>query len=425
LNNSIHSIPFSKPKIRTFSKTIAMRIRLLFCFLLSSNFIFSQSEVRKNIQSRFILAEDGETIQLEEGVFSMDATLSMEGKKKIIIRGKGMDKTILSFKNQTTGAEGIRISNCTNIVLEDMTVQDAKGDCIKTMNVDGITFRRVKAAWSGKLSSKNGSYAFYPVSCERVLIENCIARGASDAGIYVGQSKTIIVRNNQAFENVAGIEIENSLYADVYENDAFNNTGGILVFDLPDLQLKKGGYCRVFNNRIRENNQVNFAPKGNIVGSVPQGTGILLLASNNVEIFNNEVTNNRTVGTGIISYYMTENPIKDSVYYPYPSSIFIHDNNYVRKHEKATMKGRMGKLFRFKLKFGKDVPHIVYDGILDEKLVAANGQYIDGSRICIKNNKGASFANIDAANNFKKISRDISQIECSQPPLSEVKPWLQ
>ena len=164
----------------------------------------------------------------------------MEGKKNIIIKGKGLDKTIFSFKNQTTGAEGIRISNCTNVVMEDHYRTGCKGRLYKSHECNGITFRRVKAAWTGKLSSKNGSYAIYPVSCERVLIENCIARGASDAGIYVGQSKTIIVRNNKAFENVAGIEIENSLYADVYDNEAYNNTGGILVFDLPDLQLKKG-----------------------------------------------------------------------------------------------------------------------------------------------------------------------------------------
>lgn len=38
---------------------------------------------------------------------------------------------------------------------------------------------------------------------------------------------------------MAGIEIENSLNAEVYENEATENTGGILVFDLPDLILKK------------------------------------------------------------------------------------------------------------------------------------------------------------------------------------------
>jgi parallel beta-helix repeat protein len=412
-------------KICIFSKIPLMRCLLVILFCFAASILSAQTDIRKNIQSRLIMAEEGETIQLDEGTFTIDATLSMEGKKHIIIKGKGIDKTVLSFKNQTTGAEGIRISNCSNVVMEDMTIQDAKGDCIKAMNVTDITFRRVKAAWSGKLSSKNGSYAIYPVSCERVLIENCVARGASDAGIYVGQSKTIIVRNNQAYENVAGIEIENSLHADVYGNEAYNNTGGILVFDLPDLQLKKGGYCRVFNNRIRENNQLNFAPKGNIVGKVPQGTGILLLAANNVEIFNNEITNNRTVGTGIISYFITENPIKDSAYYPYPTAIYIHNNNYARQQQKATMHGRMGKLFRFKLKFGKDVPHIIYDGIKDDKLTLSNGQYPTEHRICIKNNKGASFANIDAANNFKKISRDITQADCSHVAQSEVKAWDQ
>ena len=30
----------------------------------------------------------------------------------------------------------------------------------------------------------------YPVQCQNVLIENCSAMGASDAGLYVGQCKT-------------------------------------------------------------------------------------------------------------------------------------------------------------------------------------------------------------------------------------------
>jgi hypothetical protein len=71
------------------------------------------------------------------------------------------------------------------------------------------------------------------------------------------------------------------------------------------------------------------------------------------------------------------------------------------------------------------VPHIIYDGIPDDKLVRANGQYPPESRICIKNNKGASFANIDAANNFKNISRDITQADCSHIAQSEVKAWDQ
>jgi parallel beta-helix repeat protein len=390
-----------------------MRALLLcFSFLLFSFYSLAQPDIQKQLQTRLIMAEDGDTITLAEGVMLMDGTLSMEGKKRITIKGMGIGKSVISFKGQLTGAEGLRISNCENITLEDFSVQDAKGDCIKAMDVSGITFRRIRAEWTGKLSSKNGSYALYPVMCTNVLIEESIARGASDAGIYVGQSRNIIVRHCKAFENVAGIEIENSTDAEVYGNEAYNNTGGILVFDLPDLKIKKGSNCKVHDNVIRENNQENFAPKGNIVAKVPQGTGVLLLASTNVELYNNKIINNRTIPTGIISYYITENPIKDSSYYPYPTAIRIHDNEYSKEKKRATMKGRIGKLYRFKLKFGKNVPDIVYDGILDEKILV-DKQYPADKRICLSNNKGASFANLDAANNFKNISRDIATVTCN------------
>jgi len=115
----------------------------------------------------------------------------------------------LSFKDQKDGAEGLRISNCTNITLEDFTIEDAVGDNIKVMDTDGITFRRIKAAWTGPITTENGSYGLYPVICKNVLIEECEAMGSSDAGIYVGQSEKVIIRNNKAYQNVAGIEIEN------------------------------------------------------------------------------------------------------------------------------------------------------------------------------------------------------------------------
>ena len=379
--------------------------------LLAFTCVSAQKDFQKKLQTQLIMVDDGGTIDLEEGKFTIDGTLSMEGKKHVTIRGKGIGKTILSYKGQQSGAEGIRITNAEDITLEDLSIEDAKGDCIKTMDVKGITFRRVWAGWTGKMSEKNGSYALYPVMCEKVLIEECTARGASDAGIYVGQSRNIIVRNCKAYENVAGIEIENSWDAEIYNNEAYNNTGGILVFDLPDLKLKKGGNCKVYNNVVRDNNAVNFAPKGNIVGKVPQGTGILLLASTNVDVYGNKVINNRTVPTGVISYFITENQINDSSYYPYPTAIRIYDNEYSKERRRATMKGRMGKLYRFKLKFGKDVPDIVYDGILDEKL-AVNNKYPADKAICVKNYKGASWAYLDASNDFKNISRDITVVVC-------------
>ncbi len=372
--------------------------------LLLSSTVFAQKDVQKRIQTQFIMAENGSTITLDEGSFTFTGSLSMEGKKNIIIKGKGKDKTILSFKGQTDGAEGIRISNAENITLEDLTVQDSKGDAVKTMNVIGITFRNVKTEWTGEPKAENGSYGLYPVQCEKVLIEGCEAIGASDAGIYVGQSKDIIVRKSRAYHNVAGIEIENSINAEVYENEATENTGGILVFDLPDLILKKGGYTKVYKNNIHHNNFLNFAPKGNIVASVPDGTGVLILAANHVDIFDNQIINNKSMGVGVISYFTTENKIKDKSYYPYSEAVSIHDNVFEREKVKATGKGRFGQIYKYKLRFGKNVPHILWDGIADAK----NPNPV----ICIKNNKNESFANMDVENNFKNISRDASLYLC-------------
>lgn len=389
-----------------------LHFSLTVILLVSFATVHAQDSDEKKLQRLFVTATDNSTIELPEGTYQLSRSLWLDGKKNVYIKGKGMDKTILNFTGQIDGAEGIKITNGKNIVIEDLTVQDTKGDAVKTQYVDGITFKNVKAEWTRGANSKNGAYGLYPVQCSNVLIDGCEARGASDAGIYVGQSKYIIVRNSKATENVAGIEIENSLYADVYDNEATNNTGGILIFDLPDLVQKKGGYVRVFRNNVHHNNHINFAPKGNIVGKVPQGTGVMILATNHVDVFENKIINNITASTAIVSYYITENPIKDSSYYPFPSQINIYNNSYEREHVRATGKGRMGKMYRFKLRFGKNVPHIQYDGIVDTKSPA---------EICIRNNSNQSFANLDAENGFKHISRDASRHDCTLQPLPKVE----
>ncbi len=123
----------------------------------------------------------------------------------------------------------------------------------------GLTVQGVRVEWTNGPATDNGAYGLYPVGCFDVLIENSVVIGASDAGIYVGQSEQIVVRNNLVQYNVAGIEIENSKYADVYLNRATHNTGGILVFDLPNLPKQGGRQTRVFMNYLDANDTPNFA----------------------------------------------------------------------------------------------------------------------------------------------------------------------
>jgi len=126
--------------------------------------------------------------------------------------------------------------------------------------------------------------------------------GAKDAGIYVGQSREIIVRNNEVFHNVAGIEIENSVRALVANNSAHHNTAGILVFLLPNLPSKVGSHTRVVNNRSWENNHENFGKPGTTVSYLPPGLGMFIMAADHTEVTHNQIFGNDSQGIQMISY---------------------------------------------------------------------------------------------------------------------------
>ena len=223
-------------------------------------------DLEEEMVEQFILAKDSSVIELPEGHFLFSQSLSLDNKTHLTIKGQGIDKTVLSFKGQTSGAEGIKITNSQNITLEDFAIEDAVGDNLKISESDSIVMRRIRSAWTGEVSVQNGAYALYPVLSTNVIIEECEAIGSSDAGIYVGQSNNVIIRNNKAFYNVAGIESENSTNVEIYGNEAYENTSGLLIFNLPELTLY-GGNVNAYNNNIHDNNLTNFAVKGSIVSA--------------------------------------------------------------------------------------------------------------------------------------------------------------
>ena len=383
-------------------------------------------DAQKKAQTALINAKPGAVIEFAEGKFDFNSTLSLEDVSDVTIRGQGIDKTVLSFASQQqgTGGEGLRVKCPKNITIEDLAVEDAKGDAIKVQDTQKIIFRRVRTEWTGGPKATNGAYGIYPVLCTDVLIEDSVAIGASDAGIYVGQSENIIVRRNRAEKNVAGIEIENSVNADVYENVATDNAGGILVFSLPDLPKKDGRNCRVFNNTVIANNHENFAPKGNIVATVPPGTGMMLMANDQVEFFDNKVENNNSTGLLIVSYLINQKPIKDDKYDPYCEGIYVHDNKFVANGESpgGDLAGILGKIL------GTPFPDIMYDGIRDEKKVV-DGHLPEQMRLRIRNNGDADFVNFDGgsinaaavfANKKPNIVRELTAYEGELSALSPV-----
>ncbi|MFK7777223.1 MAG: parallel beta-helix domain-containing protein [Gimesia sp.] len=358
----------------------------------SATYTFSPGpDFQFRFQSRMIQAVPGDVLLLQAGIYELLSGLNLV-TDNITIRGQGHDKTVLSFKNQTDGSYGLLASG-DNLILENFAVEDTSHNAIKVLGADNVTFRGIRTEWTGGPKATNGAYGLYPVQCKNVLIEDCIAIGAADAGIYVGQSTDVIVRNCRAEWNVAGIEIENTVNADVYDNVVSNNTGGLLVFDLPGLPQKNGRHVRLFRNHIFKNNTKNFAPKGNIVASVPAGTGVLVMATDDVEVFENKIEDNNAFSISVVSFLVFGKKSTDKKYDPYPEGIFIHDNHISGGGTKPD--GEIGLIL--KSLGGTQLPDIIFDGLIDEKKLI-DGKMPAEKSLRLSNNGTAQFMNIDFGN---------------------------
>lgn len=377
----------------------------------------SAADVSTRLQEELIKVKPGGVIALPAGKFQFDRTLSLS-VGKVTIRGQGIDKTTLSFKGQTAGSAGMLVK-ADDFTIEDLAIEDAAGDALKIDGGTNVTMRRVRVEWTNGPQTTNGPYGLYPVNCKNVLIEECVAIGASDAGIYVGQSDGVIIRRNRAEQNVAAIEVENTKNADVYDNTVTKNTGGVMVFNLPDLPVQGGGTVRVFNNKVIDNNTPNFAPKSQTVYNLATGTGVLIMAVKNVEVFNNEISDNGSANINIVSYLSASSAeeIKNPDFNPYTASIHIH-NNRISGGGK-TPDTRLPKWQALGKAAGGSLGDIIYDGII-EPVENRSSTPLD-AKICIANNGEASFLNFDGGGGFKKMSRDPKPYQCALPSLSEIK----
>lgn len=332
--------------------------------------------------------------------------------------GQGIDTTTLSFGGATTQFNGVDVVG-DDFLVQDLTVLDAPKDGIRVEESDGVTFRRIRATWTAEDDPTSGAYGIYPVKSQNVLVEDSFAENASDAGLYVGQCLNVIVRRNTVRGNVAGLEIENTQYADVYENLAEDNTGGIVVFDLPGNPIV-GRDVRLRNNTIRNNNNPNFAPSGT-VGIIPAGTGTFAMASRRVEITDNTYENNRTGDIAVINGLIVDSDpsvwslaIADlvgdyddldllpgdgegTVSNFRSENIVIARNTHSGSGTSPDISRDMG--FLLSVLYGSDpVDSVLYDGIgestFDAEVIANNS---NDNHICVGGNTAGTFGNLNAA----------------------------
>ncbi|MEY1662462.1 parallel beta-helix domain-containing protein [Isoalcanivorax beigongshangi] len=368
----------------------------------------------------------GDTLAFACGFFDLTQSLLVQATEDVLIKGCGRDRTVLSFRDSVTPT-GLEALNVRGITVEDMTIADPPGDAFKLKGVKWGTLRNVRAIWSGgaepitaanyakriivgcTVPPKNpgdptpdyvpsqdaGRYGIYPVESENILVENSESIGASDAGIYVGQTNTAIIRNSRALYNVMGFEIENVRNGEYDSNIAECNTGGFLIYDLENI-TQYGDTSVMVGNTARNNNTYNFA-HGGIVAEVPRGVGFITLGYDNIEVYDNTFEDHSTAAILHVSYDLLNGAgqTADRKLDPYTEGLHVHHNR-VRNSGYDLPKVDLGKLMAGDINsllptlIGlKNVPsindpivllktlknltnlgrgaHVIWDGLLDER----------------------------------------------------------
>src|SRR5688572_8186287 len=181
------------------------------------------------------------------------------------------------------------------VLIENMKITNYKGNGIMGQAGNNYVIRN---NWI----VDTGVDGIFPQFGKNGVVERNILTGIEDAAIYIGMCDNIDVRFNEVYGNVAGIEIENSRHALVEFNYAHDNTGGILAFLTPGLPIKTCYDVIIRNNYVYNNNTENFGAAGSTVSHIPKGTGMLIMAADDITIENNFIMGNDNAGITITDY---------------------------------------------------------------------------------------------------------------------------
>ncbi len=275
----------------------------------------------ESIQAAVDRAQPGDTVRVMPGLYQQEVLVQIDS---LTLEGvvEGGQRAVLDGENTRANAV-LAVADYFTISGFHMVNYTSNGATVQ--GTTGPIFRDL-------VTENTGEYGIFPILSSNILVEQSVTSGVNDTGIYVGQSRDIIVRDNEAFGNVSGIEIENSVNALVENNYTHDNTAGILVFILPGKTATEASDTRIVNNRIENNNLANFARPEMTVALVPDGSGILILSADSTEVTGNTFSGNRSYAVALVALtdfpgFFGEQTAWDIPVVP--ENNWIHDNVYV------------------------------------------------------------------------------------------------
>jgi parallel beta-helix repeat protein len=269
----------------------------------------------ESIQDAVNGATPGDTIRIMPGTYIETVYIDKDSIRLIGVIEEGNWPTL---EGEGRLNDAILYSG-NNIVVENLKITHYKGNAIMGQAGNNFEIRN-------NLIVDTGIYGVFPQLGQNGIIEGNIISGIEDAAIYVGMSDNVHVAHNEVFDSVAGIEIENSRHAIVENNYVHNNTGGVLAFITPGLPIKTTRDVIIRNNFIIDNNTANFGAPGSTVAGIPAGTGVLIMAADEVVIEDNIITGNKTAGILVVDHQNASNITFDPESDPVPDKVAILDN---------------------------------------------------------------------------------------------------
>jgi parallel beta-helix repeat protein len=267
------------------------------------------------VQEAIAKAQPGDTVQVLPGTYRETVYID---KDDIALVGVIHGGDWPTFDGEGKRNDAVLYSG-NGVRVENLKIVNFKGNAI--MGQAGNNFV-IRHNWI----ANSGVYGIFPEFAQNGLIEYNVLTGIEDAAIYVGMSDNIHVAHNEVYGNVAGIEIENSRHAIVEHNVAYDNAGGILTFVTPGLPIKTAFDIIIRNNFVVSNNHKNFGAPGSIVSGVPSGSGVIVMAADDVVIENNIIRDNKNAGIIVADHKSFANVTPDPESDPNPDRVQVLRN---------------------------------------------------------------------------------------------------
>jgi parallel beta-helix repeat protein len=242
----------------------------------------------ESLQDALDKAKPGDVVEVEPGTYREALTVDTPD---ITLRGivRGDARPVLEGGGELN--DGV-IASGSPFRMSGFRIQHYKGNGVSTQRVRGVHLEDL-------VVDDTGLYGVYPILSQDITVTHCTITRIRDAAIYVGESRRALVAYNEVHGNVAGIEIENTNDAEVRDNLVYDNTAGILIFVLPLKLQKFGRRSYVHRNWVVRNNTPNFGDPESVVGRLPHGVGILVMAADDTGVEGNWVKHNDSYGIGV------------------------------------------------------------------------------------------------------------------------------